>query len=117
VSARRCSEASFSLARDVAGLLVGAEADEARVAKLAVLRPLHESDLDDDLGRDPVHVFARKIAGARERRSRDFERVEATTELGEELGIETGPDLAGVDEVVSFEVADEQRARVRAAQT
>ena len=49
---------------------------------------------------------------------RHLERVEPRAQLEQQLGVEPRPDLAGEDEVVAVEVADEQRPqadRVRPA--
>ena len=51
----------------------------------------------------------------RERRLRDLERVEPRAQVEQQLRVEAGADLAGEDEVVAVEVADEQRAEADAA--
>ena len=89
------------LSHDVARGLVGAEAEQARVAQLAVHRPLDERHLHDDLRPHPVRAHARQPVGLRERRRRDLERVEPRAQVEQELGVEAGADLAGEDEVVA----------------
>src|SRR6185436_4930000 len=100
------------------------------MAQLAVRRPFDEGDLDDDLRTHPVRAHARQPDGLGERRLRDLERIEPRAELQQELRVEAGADLPGVDKVVvlalrltlagrralsSGEVADEQRAQTNAS--
>ena len=99
---------------DLARRLVGADAEQPRMAQLAVHRPLDERDLHDDLGPHPVRAQARQPDGLGERRLRDLERVQPRAQIEQQLRVEAGADLAGEDEVVPLEVADEQRAQADA---
>src|SRR5687767_4637050 len=82
--------------------------------ELAVHGPLDETDLHDDGRSDPVGAETGKALGLRERRLRDFERVEPRAQVEQQLCVETGADLAGKDEVLSFVIADEQGAEADA---
>src|SRR5437867_1854925 len=90
--------------------LIGADAQQPRMAKLAVNGPLDERDLHDKLGTYPVRADARQADGFGERRLRDFKAPEPLAEVQQQLRVEAGADLPGEHEVVSLEVADEQRA-------
>ena len=74
--------------------LVGADAEQPGMAKLAVHRPLDEGDLHDDLGPHPVRAHARQADGFGERRLRDLERVQPRAEVEQQLRVEAGADLA-----------------------
>ena len=80
------------------------------MAKLAVNGPFDKRDLHDHLGAYPVRADARQADGLRERRRRDFKAPEPLAEVQQQLRVEAGADLPGEHEVVSLEVADEQRA-------
>src|SRR5262245_4354029 len=95
---------------DIARRLVEANAEEARMAQLAVHRPLDEADLHDDLRPHPVRAQPREALRARERRRGNLERVEPRTEIEQKLGVESCADLSGKAEVAALEVPDEQRA-------
>jgi hypothetical protein len=80
------------------------------MAQLAVHRPLDERHLHDDLRPHPVSSNARKARSLGEGRCCNLDCVETPPQLEQELGVESGPDLAGEDEVLILEIADEQRA-------
>ena len=91
------------------------DAEQPRMAQLAVHRPLDEGDLHDDLGPHPVRAQARQAdAPCVNGGFGDLERVEPRAQVEQQLGVEARADLAGEDEVVAFEVADEQRAEADA---
>src|SRR5207248_10939946 len=70
--------------------------------------------LHDELGTNPVRA-ARQSAALRERRLRDLGAIEARAQLAQEPGVEPGAHLAGEDEVVAGEVADQERPQSDAA--
>src|SRR5687767_10925397 len=101
-------------AYDLACGLVEADADQARVPQLVVLRPFDERHLHDDLGPHPMRAQARQADGLRERRLCHFECVETPPQIEQELGVETGADLAREHEVVAIVVTDQQGAQADA---
>jgi hypothetical protein len=84
------------------------------MAELAVTGPFDERDLHHDLGPDPVSAETRKADRAREWRRRSLERIEPLAQREEERSVETGADLSGVNQVLPFEIADEERAEAAA---
>src|SRR6185436_13429543 len=96
---------------------VAAQALKRRVTQPAVVGPLGERDLDDELGGDPVAAGAGPRARrlGRERRGGPLETGELGGEIEEHLVRVAGADLAGVDEAIALVVADEQRAETHAA--
>src|SRR5688572_25681694 len=89
------------------GPSVRPDAEEPGVAHLAVGRPFHEGDLDDDLRLDP-QAFAGQVGGHGEGRLRYQEWLESAAQIREQLVVEAGADAARVDEVISVVVADEE---------
>jgi hypothetical protein len=75
--------------------------------KLSMAGPFHEGDLHDDLRAYPMRAQFRQSHGLRERRSLDLEAVQLGAKTQEQLGVETGSDLAGEHKIVLVEVADE----------
>src|ERR1051326_516741 len=94
---------------DLARVLVVAEADETRMAELAVGCPLGEGELGDELGLDPMDA-ARRGPGS----GPGLERGELPAHAAQRGGIEAGADLAGVGERSVIVVADEQGAETGA---
>src|SRR4051812_8651469 len=84
------------------------------MAKLLVHGPFDERDLHDDLRDDPMHPDARQSFRASERRPRNFDGVESRAQIEEECRIEARADLAREDEIVSLEIAHEQRSQADA---
>src|SRR5437899_44776 len=82
--------------------------------QLAVLRPFDEGHLHDDPRLYPVRPQLRQPLRSRERRLGNLDAVESCTQLEQQLRVESCADLAGVDEVVSVIVADEQRTEADA---
>src|SRR5437762_14122968 len=78
--------------------------------QLTVLRPFDERYLNDHLRLHPVRPQLRQPLRSRERRLGNLDAVESRAQLEQQLGVESRADLAGVDEVVSIIVPDEQRA-------
>src|SRR5262245_56255237 len=103
-----------SLADDVARRFVGTDAEQSRMAQLAVRGPFDERDLHDQLGPHPVRAFARQPDPSGERRRRDLEPIELDPKVQQLAGIEARADLAGKDQVVSLEHANQQRAEADA---
>src|SRR6185503_19982212 len=106
--------ARLRLSDDRSRGLVGADAEQPRVAQLSVHRSLDEADLDDDLGTRPVGTDARQAYGAGEGRRRNFQRVEPRAQVEQQPGVEAGADLAREHEIVAVVVANEQRAEADA---
>src|SRR5262245_23728152 len=105
---------SACLPYDVAGVLVGAQAKVARVAQLAVARPLGEPDLHHQLRSHPAGaVLAHQTPGERGRLLLDGRQQ--TVQAAQGGFVEAGADLAGVDEVASVVVAEQQRAQLDSA--
>src|SRR5687767_14467673 len=90
--------------------LVGAHAEQTGMPKLAVYRPFHERDRNDDFGSYPVHVEPRQTDRFGEGRLGALESGKTLAEIEQELRVEASADLTGEDEVVSLEVANEQSA-------
>src|SRR5688572_16677027 len=82
--------------------------------QLAVYGPFRERDLHDDFGLDPMGSDLRQPYGLGERRGRLLDPIEPLTQVEEQGVVEAGSDLAGEDEVVRFEIPDEQRAEADA---
>jgi hypothetical protein len=81
------------------------------MSNLAVVGPLGEGDLGDELRLHPVRVFAKPPGRRRRERALcRFELVQRRSELARAFCREAGPDLAGEDQIVAVVVADEQRA-------
>src|SRR5262245_4462580 len=80
-----------------------------RVAELVVHGPLSERDLHDDLRCHPVRAQARQPLRLREWRLVDFQAIEPGAKIEQQLGVEAGADFPCKDEVVAFEVSNEQR--------
>jgi hypothetical protein len=80
--------------------LVVTEGEKSRVAELAVLRPLDEADLNDDLGTDPVGAQAREADGFGEGWFWNLEFVELGAEIEQQLCVKAGANLAGVDKLL-----------------
>src|SRR4030095_739582 len=83
--------------------------------QLAVRGPLDERNLHDDFGSHPVCTNARQSFGFRERRVRDLEPVQPRTKLQQQFRVEAGADFASEDEIISIEIAHEQRSEAYAA--
>src|SRR5579871_4532077 len=95
----------------VAGVLVVAEALEARVAELGVVGPFAETDLAYQPGLDPVHSPSGWQGSPAERRVAALEAGQAVVEAEQELGVESGADLARVHEVAfTVVIAEQERA-------
>src|SRR5438128_6168687 len=82
--------------------------------ELAVHGPLDEGDLHDNLGTHPMRAQARQSFASGERRLLDLETIEPRAQVEQQLRVEPGADLAGEDEIVLIEVADEERAQTGA---
>src|SRR5687767_10942712 len=80
------------------------------MSQLVVDRPLGERDLHDDRRLRPVRTNARQSGGFGEGRFADFDAIEASTKIEQQLRVETSTNLAGKNEVVAFEVPHQQRA-------
>src|SRR5262245_46846775 len=76
--------------------------------QFAVRCPLDEADLNHDFGTRPVHAKLGQPRRLGERRSRYFERVESTSKIQQQFGVEAGAELAGEDEIILIEVPDQQ---------
>ncbi len=104
------------LADDAPGRLVEAEPLEGRVADLALVRPLGERDLGDDLGPHPVRAASDAARRRGERRCRDGEGREPGAQRARGHLREARSDLAGEDEASRVVMgADEERADARAS--
>ena len=84
------------------------------MAKLAMRRPLDESDLDDDLGPHPVCGRGKPSATVNGV-CRDLQRSSRARSSSSIFRVEAGADLAGEYELIAVEVADEQRAETHAS--
>ena len=96
------------LAHDLARRLVEAQAEEGGMAQPAVGRPLHERDLRHELGLDPgrgTRDALLRLEGGRVA----HQRRELLGELVQRRAREARPHLAGVDQAIALEVADQQR--------
>src|SRR5215510_1572289 len=117
VGPARAVGASGGLADDIARGFVAAQALERRVAEAAVVGPLGEGDLGDEVGGDPVArgagPGARRLG--RERRCRALEGIEPGAEVDEGRVRVARADLAGVGEPAAVVVADEERTEADAA--
>src|SRR5262249_55565398 len=102
---------------------------QARMAQLAVHRPLDERHLHDDLRPHPVGADAGQARAAGERRRRNLERVEPRAQIAQQFRVEAGADPSGEHEILTIarrlalrtprvsrrgEIADEQRAEADA---
>src|SRR4051812_16556989 len=81
------------------------------MAKLPMLRPFNERDLNDDLRLHPVRANARQSSPLGERSLVDFGAIELRTQLVQHLCIEARSHLSGENKVVAFVVSDQQRAK------
>jgi hypothetical protein len=79
------------------------------MAQLPLTGPFAEADLGDQLRPHPMHPRAGESPD-RERRLVLLQRGQPPPEALEQLVVETGPDLAGVDQVVALPVAEQQSA-------
>ena|ERR1043165_6240306 len=84
---------------DVARIFIVTDAQQSRVTKLVVFRPLNEADLHDDLRAHPVRAQAREADGFGEWRLLDLQCVELAAQVEEQFVVEAGADLAGENEV------------------
>ena len=82
--------------------------------ELAVHGPLDERGLHDNLRTHPVCAELWQADGLREGRRRQFDGVEAPSQIQQEPGVETRADLAGIDEIAVFVVPDQQGAEADA---
>jgi hypothetical protein len=96
------------LSHDVLRWLVRTHADEAWVPQNAVIRHFGEGDLRDELGLDPVRALA-VGAGHFQQGLLRLERPHQIHQLFDELGVEPGPDLAGVAQATAFADAKQER--------
>ena len=71
------------------------DAQQSRVTKLVVFRPLNEADLHYDLRTDPVSAQAREADGFGEWRVLDLQCVELAAQVKQELRVKADADLAG----------------------
>ncbi len=85
------------------------------MSQLRVHGPFEERDAHDDLRPHPVRANARQPRRLCERCFLELHSVEAGAKLRQQSRIESGADLSGEDEVVSLEVADEQRPEPHAS--
>src|SRR5262245_51484619 len=85
------------------------------MAQLSVSGPFDKRYLHNDLGTNPMCAHSRQASALGKRRPGLFDLVEPTPQIEQELGIESGADLAGKEQVASFKVADEQRAEANAS--
>src|SRR5690349_3766632 len=90
------------------------DAEQPRMTKLPMAGPLNESDLDDDLGADPMRAETRQADGFGEGRLRYFERVELLAKLTQQLRVEAGADPARENEIIAVVIADQQGAEADA---
>jgi len=104
-------EVGRDLAHAVLGAFVVAQSQKGRVADPAVLGPLGESDLADELRLDPVVAAARGRAGV-ERGGRARERREPLGDERERRLVEPRADLRDVDEAAVRVEPEVERAEV-----
>ncbi len=78
------------------------------MANLTCLRPLGETHICDELGRDPAHLLELRRGGERARRA--FPLRQETLQPAELRVAETGADAARVLQRVAVVVAENQRA-------
>src|SRR5688572_5743230 len=77
---------------------------------LAVSGPLEKGNLHHDLGLYPVSPDPRQAGCFREGSFGDLDRVQSPAQLEQQLRIEPRADFSREHEIVSFVVANEQRA-------
>src|SRR5919204_5751996 len=114
---RRCAgrpapsacRSSRSLPYHLARALVVPEPQEPGMAQLPLTGPFAEADLGDQLRPHPMHPRAGESPD-RERRLVLLQRGQPPPEALEQLVVEAGPDLAGVDQLVAAVVAEQQSA-------
>src|SRR5258708_24074698 len=78
---------------------------------LADFRPLDEACLYDDRGAQQVGAQAWEHNRLGERRLRNFEGFQPRTQFQQQLGIESGAKLAGVNQIVVLEVSHQKGAQ------
>src|SRR5215831_10776952 len=91
--------------------LVGSDAEKSRMPQLAKSRPLDEAGLYNDLGSHPMRAETRESDRLSERRLWNFQGVEPRSQFQQQLGIESGAKLAGVNQFVVFEVSNQKGAQ------
>ena len=84
------------------------------MTELAVLGPLNEAYLYDDLRTHPVGAHAWQADGFGRRRRLYFDLIELCAEVEQQLGIKAGTDLSRKDKDIAFIVPDEQSAEADA---
>ena len=109
-----CQRLGHPFADHLSRRLVVPEAEEAGVAQSAVARPLGEADLGDELRLDPCHVAFLDRLWCGERRVGSRAVSQPRAQVVEGVGVEPGPDLAGVLEPAVAVVAEQQRAELDA---
>ena len=96
-----CGLSELRLAHDFSSRFVRSDAEESRMPKFAVNRPLDEADGGR---RSPVAPSALAREANRRRVLNglrgNFERVEPRAEVEQELGVEAGADLAGEAQIL-----------------
>ena len=84
------------------------------MAQLSMDRPFDEARLHDDFRPDPVRAEPWQSLALRERGRWHLEGVELRPKLAQQRRIETGAQLSREHEIVTVEVADEQRTETDA---
>ena len=101
------------LAANVLGQLVLAYSQERWGTQVAVMRPLRELDLDDELRFDPSHIalpHARHLRHLHERRVGSLERLHAGEQLVDRVLRETRADVAGPAQAAPLLHGNHERA-------
>jgi hypothetical protein len=80
------------------------------MTQLPVPRPLDEAGFHDDLRTHPVRSQTWQSLRLRKRRRRNLEGVQPPAEVQQQRIVEAGAELPGKAEILTLEVADEQRA-------
>src|SRR5215510_8872573 len=88
--------------------LVASDAEESRMPQLAEFRPLDEAGLYHDRGTHPMRAHPRESDRLGERRLWNLQSIEPRTQFPQQLGIESGAKLAGVNQIVLLEVSDQK---------
>jgi hypothetical protein len=81
------------------------------MTQLSVDGPFDKRYLHHNFGAHPVCTNSRQAGAFGERRCGLFELVEPAPQIEQQLGVESSADLAGEDEVIPGEIADEQRPK------
>src|SRR5262249_51930804 len=79
--------------------------------QFSMYSPLNERDLHDDFRPCPVGAETRQPFSFREWRFRSLDLVESRSQIQQQLCIEACADFAGKDEIITVEVAHEERPK------